>query len=66
MIKFSTLLQMVTLSDLIMLHDLDTKKEFELIYITLSYKLNYRFFSVLLCQRDDLIISLSNIYNNAN
>jgi len=57
---------MVTLSDLIMLHDLDTKKEFELIYITLSYKLNYRFFSVLLCQRDDLIISLSNIYNNAN
>jgi len=65
MIKNSNLYQMKTLSDLTIMHELDNKKEFELIYVTLSYKLNYRFFSFLICNKEDLILSLSNIYLNA-
>lgn len=64
-IKFSSFFQMVTLSDLTVVQDLDYKFEFELLYITLSYKLNYRFFTFLLCKKEDLIISLGHIYSNA-
>lgn len=65
-LKQSMIYQMKTLSDLTIIHDLDNKLEYELIYVTLSYTLNIRIFSILFCNKDDLIFSMNNIYPNAN
>jgi NADH:ubiquinone oxidoreductase subunit C len=65
-IKTSNLLKFETLSDLTVIHYPDHIFEFQLIYINLSYKLNLRIWSNLNIKKDDLVISLSSIYINAN
>src|SRR5688500_18811955 len=61
-IKYSNVLKMNTLSDFTVINHIDNIYDFELIYIVLSYKLIIKLF----CKKEDLIISLSNIYINAN
>jgi len=65
-IKYSNVLKMNTLSDFTVINHIDNIYDFELIYIVLSYKLNLRLIIKLFCKKEDLIISLSNIYINAN
>lgn len=66
MMKISSIFKMHTLSDLTIIDNIDNTFQFELIYITLSYKLNLRLFSKLYSNKEDLIISINNIYKNAN
>ena len=65
-IKNSNILKMSTLSDFTVINHIDNIYDFELIYVVLSYKLNFRLILKLFCKKEDLIISLSNIYINAN
>jgi NADH-quinone oxidoreductase subunit C len=58
--KFSSLL------DLTALNRPDFEKEFELNYLVLSLNLNLRFLLKLFFKKEDLILSISNIYENAN
>jgi NADH:ubiquinone oxidoreductase subunit C len=57
---------MNTLCDLTAINNQGSLYEFELIYITLSYKFNIRFILKLYIKKEDLILSLSNLYINAN
>lgn len=55
-----------SLIDLTASHYPDLLNEFELNYCLLSYKLGLRLFSRLLAKKEDLIISLNNIFSSAN
>jgi len=65
-LKSSIIFRMDTLSDLTTINYQGSLYEFELVYITLSYKYNIRFISKLYIKKEDLILSLSNIYINSN
>lgn len=65
-LKESSILKINVLSDLTIVHYPDSLYEFELIYIMLSYKLTLRLLSILYIKKEDLIISLSSLFNNAN
>jgi hypothetical protein len=47
-------------------HYIDYKNEFELLYVGLCYKYNFRFFFKLFINKEDLLISLNNIYDDIN
>ena len=59
-------MKMDTLSDFTLIHNINFINEFELVYILLSYKLNTRLILKMYVKKEDLVISLSNIYLNAN
>jgi len=40
------------------------QNEFELLYININYKLNLRFFLKILIKKENLIISISNLFNS--
>jgi hypothetical protein len=55
-----------TIIDIVATHYPDNnKKEFESLYINLNYKLNLRFFSKALINREYLIISINKIFKSA-
>ena len=60
-IKYSNILKISTLSDFTVINHIDNIYNFELIYVMLSYKLNLRLILKLFCNKEDLIISISNI-----
>lgn len=65
-IKYSNFLKMIILSDLLAINMIENFYEFEIIYIILSYKINLRILSRIYCKKEDLLVSLSNLYLNAN
>ena len=44
----------------------NTKNEFELLYVNLNYKLNFRFFLKLLINKENLIISVSKLFKSVS
>src|SRR3982751_4701364 len=64
-IKHSNNLKFLVLNDFTVVHNINYLNEFELIYIFLSYKLNTRLMLKLYVRKEDLIMSLSNLYKNA-
>jgi NADH-quinone oxidoreductase subunit C len=65
-LKESSILKIKSLSDLTIIHYPDSIYEFELIYIMLSYNLSLRLVSIIYVKKEDLIISLSSLFDNAN
>jgi NADH:ubiquinone oxidoreductase subunit C len=54
-----------TIIDVAAVHYPDnSKNEFELLYVNLNYKLNLRFFLKLLINKENLIVSLNNIFKS--
>jgi hypothetical protein len=54
-----------TIIDIVATHYPDNlENEFEFLYVNLNYKLNLRFFLKLLIKKEDLIISLTNLYKS--
>ena len=64
--KNFTLLKFVTLSDYSALHYPGHSSEFEVNYLLLSYSLNYKCFLRIFIKKDDLVISIQEIYSNSN
>jgi hypothetical protein len=55
-----------TIIDIVATHYPDNyKKEFDSLYVNLNYKLNLRFFSKTLINREQLIISINKIFKSA-
>jgi hypothetical protein len=65
-LKDSILFRMNTLSEFTAINYQGSLYEFELIYIILSYKFNIRFILKLYTKKEDLVLSLSNLYININ
>lgn len=64
--KDFSLFKFLTLSDYSALHYLGFINEFELNYLLLSYRLNFKCFLRLFIKKDDLVLSINEIYSNAN
>ena len=59
------LLKIKSIIDIVAIHFPDNlDNEFEFLYVNLNYNLNLRFFLKLLIKKEDLMISLSNLYNS--
>lgn len=65
-LKFNSILKTNSLSDIISIHYPGELYEFELIYIFISYKLNFRFFFKLFFKKEDLILSLNKLFKSAS
>lgn len=65
-LKNSMILNCETLSDFTGLHYPDILNEIELNYFILSYELNYRFTFKIFVKREDLVISLNELFKNSN
>jgi NADH:ubiquinone oxidoreductase subunit C len=64
--KNLSLFKFVTLSDYSALHYPGALNEFEVNYLLLSYRLNFKCFLRLFINKDDLVLSINEIYANAN
>jgi NADH:ubiquinone oxidoreductase subunit C len=64
--KDFSLLKFLTLSDYSALHYLGFLNDFEVNYLVLSYRLNFKCFLRLFVKKDDLVLSINEIYSNAN
>ena len=59
------ILKITSIIDIVATHFPDNlENEFEFLYVNLNYKLNLRFFLKILIQKEDLIISISNLYKS--
>jgi NADH:ubiquinone oxidoreductase subunit C len=65
-LKNFSLLKFVTLSDYSALHYPGNLNEFEVNYLLLSYSLNFKCFLRIFIKKDDLILSINEIYSNSN
>lgn len=64
-LRSNKLMKINTIIDIVATHYPDNiQKEFEFLYVNLNYKLNLRFFLKLLINKENLIISLSNLFNS--
>jgi NADH:ubiquinone oxidoreductase subunit C len=55
-----------TIIDIVATHYPDnSKNEFELLYVNLNYKLNLRFFLKILINKENLIVSINEIFKSA-
>ena len=62
----SIILKIDTIIDIVATHYSDnSKNEFELLYVNINYKFNLRFFFKLLINKENLIISISNLFKSA-
>lgn len=62
----SIILKIDTIIDIVAIHYSDNFiNEFELLYVNLNYKFNLRFFFKLLINKENLIISISNLFKSA-
>lgn len=62
----SIVLKIKSIIDIVATHYPDNlNSEFELLYVSLNYKLNLRFFLKLFIKKEDLMVSISNIYKSA-
>jgi NADH-quinone oxidoreductase subunit C len=60
----NTILKIMSIIDIVALHFPSNENEFEFLYVNLNYSLNLRFFLKLLLKKEDLMISISNLYNS--
>jgi hypothetical protein len=61
----NTILKIMSIIDIVALHfPSNLENEFEFLYVNLNYILNLRFFLKLLIKKEDLMISISNLYNS--
>jgi NADH:ubiquinone oxidoreductase subunit C len=60
------LLKFATLSDYTALHYPGSINEFEVNYLLLSYSLNFKCFLRNFTKKDDLLLSINEIYSNSN
>jgi hypothetical protein len=59
------LIKIKSIIDIVATHFPDNlENEFEFLYVNLNYKLNLRFFFKLLIKKEDLMVSLSNLYKS--
>jgi len=64
--KNLSLLKFLTLSDYSTLHYPGFLDEFEISYLILSYRFNFKCFFRYFTKKDDLVLSINEIYSNAN
>jgi hypothetical protein len=61
------ILKIVSIIDIVAIHLPDNlDNEFEFLYVNLNYKLNLRFFIKILIKKENLMISISNIYKSVS
>jgi len=61
----SLYLKITSIADLVAAHNIDNKnKEFELLYVNIFYKLNFRFFFKILLKKEDLVVSTSELFKS--
>jgi len=61
----NTTLRIMSIIDIVALHfPSNLENEFEFLYVNLNYNLNLRFFYKILIRKEDLMISISNLYNS--
>ena|ERR1051325_7020365 len=61
----SIYLKIISIVDLAATHYIDnTNKEFELLYVNMFHKLNFRFFFKILLKKEDLIVSTSKLFKS--
>jgi NADH:ubiquinone oxidoreductase subunit C len=65
-IQNNNIVKINTIIDMSATHYIDHENEFELLYVGLCYKYNFRFFLKIFSSKEDLLISLNNIYDNIN
>lgn len=65
MLSSNLIVKINSIIDLVATHFLDNSDdEFELLYVNLNYKLNLRFFIKLLINKENLIVSISNLFES--
>jgi len=61
----NTIFRIMSIIDIVALHfPSNLENEFELLYVNLNYSLNLRSFLKILIKKEDLMISISNLYNS--
>jgi len=61
------ILKIVSIIDIVAIHFPDNlDNEFEFLYVNLNYKLNLRFFIKILIKKENLMISISNLYKSVS
>lgn len=66
-LKHHILIKINTVIDIVATHYPDNSfSTFELLYIIICYKFNKRFFLKLFMKKEDLLISLNNLFNSAS
>jgi len=61
----NTILRIMSIIDIVALHfPSNVENEFEFLYVNLNYSLNLRSFLKILIKKEDLMISISNLYNS--
>jgi len=61
----NTIYRIMSIIDIVALHfPSNLENEFEFLYVNLNYNLNLRSFLKVLIKKEDLMISLSNLYNS--
>ena len=61
----NTILKIMSIIDIVALHfPSNLENEFEFLYVNVNYILNLRYFFKILIKKEDLMISISNLYNS--
>jgi hypothetical protein len=61
----NTIFRIMSIIDIVALHfPSNLENEFEFLYVNLNYSLNLRSFLKILIKKEDLMISISNLYNS--
>ena len=61
----NTVFRIISIIDIVALHfPSNLEKEFEFLYVNVNYILNLRYFFKILIKKEDLMISISNLYNS--
>jgi len=61
----NTILKIMSIIDIVALHfPSNLENEFEFLYVNVNYILNLRYFLKILIKKEDLMISISNLYNS--
>jgi hypothetical protein len=61
----NTTFRIMSIIDIVALHfPSNLENEFEFLYVNLNYSFNLRFFYKILIKKEDLMISISNLYNS--
>jgi len=66
LLSYNSIISMGTIIDIVATHYPGFDNEFELLYVGLCHNINLRFFFKLFQRKENLLISLSNLFNSAN
>jgi NADH:ubiquinone oxidoreductase subunit C len=66
LLSSNLIIKLSTIIDIVAIHYPDNlKNEFELLYVNLDYKINFRFFLKIFTNKENLIVSISNLFKSA-